>query len=208
MHKISEITEFSKAKIRILFEDETFLTVYKGMYKGDREEMSDEDFEALQKEILSYCKKRAMNLLIKKDYSRKALEKKLEGDGYDPGTIEKTMEFLDSYHYLDDLRIAENLIRNHRALKSRAEIGFLLKNKDIPDEIADQAMENVYYGDEGEERDTEMKAVIAVLKKKGLTPEKIGAMEFNERQKLAASLFRKGFKGENIIKALKIESFD
>ncbi len=210
MHRISEIKEFSKSKIRIVFEDESFLVVYKGMYKGKEDEMSDAEYEDLTKEMVSYGKKRAMNLLIKKDYSRRALEKKLEDDGYNPEIIEKIYAFLDSFHYLDDERLAENLIRGYRATKSKAEIRFLLKKRELSDEVTERAMENVYYGeDEGEEdRDTELKAVINLLKKSNMTPEKIGELDFKEKQKLAAKFYRKGFKAESISKALKMESFD
>ncbi len=209
MHRISGISEYTKAKIRIDFDDETFLVVYKGMYKRDVDEMSDADHDALVSEMTSYGKKRAMNLLVKKDYSRKALCKKLEDDGYNPAIIDDILAFLDKYHYLDDGRIAENVVRNYKDVKSRAEIRFLLKKRDIPDDIVDAAMESAYTDEDGRgETDAEMTAVINLLKKLGMTPEKIAALEFKERQKLAAKLFRKGFKAENITKALRLESFD
>ncbi|MCR5823333.1 MAG: RecX family transcriptional regulator [Lachnospiraceae bacterium] len=209
MLTISEIREFSKAKNMILFDDESFLTVYKGMYKGSEEEMTEEELEELTKEMISYGKKRAMNLLLKKDYSRRALEKKLEEDGYNPGIIENIFSFLDSFHYLDDDRLAENLIRSYRSSKSRAEIRFLLKKRELTDEVIERAIENVYSGEnEEEEENTELKAVVNLLKKINMTPEKIAGLDFKEKQKLAAKFYRKGFKAENISKALKMESFD
>ncbi len=209
MHKISEKVEYTKAKIRIVFEDETFLVLYKGMYKQEGNEMTDEDYDALVSEMTSYGKKRAMNLLLKKDYSRRALCKKLEDDGYNPEIIDRVFVFLDSYHYLDDMRIAENVIKNYKGSKSRAEIRFLLKKREIPDDVADAAMESAYTeDDESGDIDTEMTAVINNLKKLGMTPEKIAALEYKDRQKLAAKLFRKGFKAENITKALRLESFE
>ncbi len=211
MHTISEIKEFSKSKNRIEFDDESFIVVYKGMYKGDSSEMSEDEYEGLTKEMTAYGKKRAMNLLIKKSYSRRALEKKLEDDGYNPEIIKKIYEFLDSFHYLNDGALAESIIRNYKDTKSKAEIRFLLKKREIPDQIADQAMEEFYMHDEFDEDDgidPEMKAVVKLLKKLSITPEKIAAMDFKERQKLAAKFYRKGFKAENISKALKLESFE
>ncbi len=210
MHSISEIGEFSKTKSKIVFEDETFLVVYKGMYKGDPTVMRDDEFEALVSEMSSYGKKRALNLLIKKDYSVKALCKKLEGDGYNPAIIEKILEFLDGFHYLDDARLAENLIRSHKGSKSKAEIRFLLKKREIPEDVADRAVEEFYAVDpeNEEEKDPEITAIINLLKKKGMTPEKIGSMEYKDKQKLAAKLYRKGFKSENITKTLRLESFE
>ena len=210
MRKISEIKEFSKAKSMILFEDGSFLTVYKGMYKGDASEMTDEEFEALASDMLSYGKKRAMNLLVKKSYSRAALTKKLESDGYDPAIIGKITEYLDSFHYLNDLALAESLVRCNKMTKSRAEIRFLLKRREIPEEIAENAIVNVYSEDEEEdtETDPELKAIVHLLKKLNMTPERIAELDYKERQKLAAKFYRKGFKSDNISKALKMESFE
>jgi regulatory protein len=210
MHSISEIKDFSKAKSKIVFDDETFLVVYKGMYKGDPGVMQDDEFEALVSDMISYGKKRAMNLLIKKDYSVKALCKKLEEDGYGPMITEKILEFLNSFHYLDDLRLAENLIRDKKASKSKAEIRFLLKKREIPDDVAERAIEEVYLNDaeDNEEKDPEVIAIINQLKKMGMTPEKIGLMEYKDKQKLAAGFYRKGFKSENITKTLRLETFE
>ncbi len=211
MHRISGIEEFSKAKSMIRFEDGTCLVVYKGMCKNAGDELTDEEYDRMVAEMVSYGKKRAMNLLIKKDYSRRALEKKLEDDGYDSEVIEKVTAFLDSYHYLDDRRIADNVIRYNRNLKSKAELRFMLKKRDIPDDIAEAALDEMYETkDDGEDdgRETEIKAIVNLLKKLGMTPERVNSLDYKERQKLAAKFFRKGFKAENITKALKLEEYD
>lgn len=210
MHIITEIKEFSKAKIRYLFKDDTCLTLYKGMYNGDGEIMEDKDYDSFLSEMIAYGKKRAMNLLVKKSYSRRALEKKLEDDGYDPIIILKIFEFLDSYHYLNDEALAESLIMNNKAVKSKAEIRFLLKKREISDEVAEKAMEEYYVKDEDDQEDQnpELKAVIRLLKKINMTPDKIAELDFKEKQKLAARFYRKGFKSDVISKALKLEIFE
>ncbi len=206
MLKIAGITEFSKAKTRIVFDDESFLVVYKGMYKGSDSEMKEEEYDTLVSEMTSYGKKRAMNLLIKKDYSVKALREKLEEDGYNSSIIEKIFTFLNGYHYLDDNRLAENLIRANKEAKSKAEIRFMLKKRGISEETAERALEEVYNTDEaGAETNDELNAIIKSLKKMGMTAEKISGLDYKERSKLAAKFYRKGFKAENITKALKFE---
>ncbi len=210
MLKIAGITEFSKAKTRIIFDDESFLVVYKGMYKGSDSEMKEEEYDTLVSEMTSYGKKRAMNLLIKKDYSVKALKEKLEEDGYNSSIIEKIFTFLNGYHYLDDNRLAENLIRANKEAKSKAEIRFMLKKRGISEETAERALEEYYVKDEDdpEGRDPELKAVIYLLKKMSLTPDRIAALDFKEKQKLAAKFYRKGFRSDVISKALKLENFE
>ena len=56
--------------------------------------------------------------------------------------------------------------------------------------------------------DPEMKAIILLLKKLSMTPERIASLDFKERQKLAAKFYRKGFRSDNISKALRLENFD
>ena len=211
MRYISEITEFSKSKNKVLFEDNSFLVIYKGMYGKEEREMSDEDYIKLRSEMLGYGKKRAMNLLVRKDYSRKAMEKKLADDGYNSEIIEEVFSFLDSYHYLDDARVAEHLVKINRNSKSMQEIRFILKRQELPDDVIDNALSEYYRDSENgskDDADGEMAVIVYHLKKLGMTPEKIKELDFKERQKLAAKLFRKGFKAENISKAMRLEDFE
>ena len=68
MHNIISVTEFSKSKIKIEFDDGDFIVVYKGMINTESKETEDREYDILYKEMLKYGKKRAMNLLVKKDF--------------------------------------------------------------------------------------------------------------------------------------------
>ena len=59
-----------------------------------------------EKELLLKGKKRALRLLERKDYSRKELKDKLCKDGYEENIIEQIIAYVDSFHYLDDSRVA------------------------------------------------------------------------------------------------------
>ena len=87
-----------------------------------------------EKELLIKGKKRALRLLERKDYSRKELVDKLYKDGYSDELVEKIIEYVDSYHYLDDTRVAGSYIRGRMGYKSKRELEYMLKQKGISEE--------------------------------------------------------------------------
>ncbi len=210
--KITEITEFSKSKVKLLLEDNSYLVVYKGMVDTASEDISDADLLRLTKDMTSYAKKRAMNLLLKRDYAISAMREKLHEDGYNEGIVDTVMTFLTDRHFIDDDRTAEHIVRQYKGYKSRRELAMILRRKDIPEDIAFRALESFYVTDdfefleEGEERDTpqELLVIEKTLRKLKITPESFREMDYQERQKILAKLYRKGFESGLINKALNI----
>lgn len=219
---ITEILEYSKSKEKIIFEDDSFLVVYKGQIDRESKEITDAEYERLFNEMLTYGRRRAMNLLVKKDYSQKELCDKLAADGYNTAQINRITEFLDGYHYLDDGRVAEQLVRSNRERKSIREMKDILKKHGISDEISEHVMKTFYKTDDSSNSDEDMSdstsdehimhhetdIIKAFLKKGGYTAESLALLEYKERQKLAAKLYRKGFNSENIRKALDMSDYD
>ncbi len=216
---ISEIVEFTKSKDKVVFEDGEFIVVYKGMVDKKAEELSEEEYNRLFKDMLVYGKRRAMNLLVRRDRSVKELTDKLSEDGYNEALTGAILDYLDSYHYLDDLRVAKQLVRANRDNKSIREVREVLKKHGISEEVSEEAVSTAYraaseetedcaFDDSSASAEHETEVIVSILKKKHLTPEIISALEYDERQKLAAKLFRKGFKSENIRKALTLSEFD
>ncbi len=211
--KIVSVKEHSKTKNTLLFETGETLTVYKRM-TPEVDEIDSARYEELFKEMLKVAKQRAMNLLIRRDHSESEIREKLKKDGNSDDIIDLTVDFLYSYHYLDDDRTAEHMVRALKNSKSLQEIKFKLKSKGISGEAADKAINAVYRkveADETEEEDDpealmtqEMSVIRSILISKGYTKESLSEMDYNEKQKLAAKLFRKGFKAENIRKAINL----
>lgn len=213
---ISEITEFSKKKLRIVFEDNSDLVVYKGMVDRETDELSDEEYEKLFKEMLQYGKKRAMNLLMTRDRSVKELTDKLMEDGYNSELVDAVIAFLNNYSYLNDKRVAEQIVRSFRGTKSVMELRQALKKRGIDEEDSENAITMFYNQSDFGEEDAEVEDVNAneihviqkLLKKSGMTKEKLSELDYNERNRVAAKLYRKGFKSENIRKAINLSDFD
>ena len=155
-----------------------------------------------KKEQLLQGKKRALRLLERKDYTRKELLDKLRKDGYSEELVDKIIEYIDSYHYLDDTRVAGNYIRGRMEHKSKKEIEYMLKQKGISEEEIDLAMSENYKNEDGIPQ--EEIAIRRFLQKLHIDDEAIFELSYEEKQKIAAKLYRKGFALEKIRKSLQM----
>ncbi|MBP3593343.1 MAG: regulatory protein RecX [Lachnospiraceae bacterium] len=155
-----------------------------------------------EKELLIKGKKRALRLLERKDYSRKELSDKLKKDGYAEELVEKIIEYIDSYHYLDDIRVAGSYIRSRMGYKSKRELEYMLKQKGIREEEIDSAMEENYKNDDNIPQ--EEVAIRKYLQKFHVDEDSFYDLSFEEKQKIAAKLYRKGFASEKIRKILQM----
>lgn len=202
--KIIAVDEFKKSKYKVTFEDESSLVVYKSRLHKDKTELTQEELNQLEQEMLTVGKRYAMHLLAKKDYARGELIEKLKKEGYDGTVQEKIIAYLDSFHYLDDIRYAGMLIRGRKEHKSRREIEYLLKQKGISEDDIQTAMETNYQAEyESEEKNSpEEAAMKRQLCKYHVTEENLKDLDFTEKQKIAAKLYRKGFSQDNIRRIL------
>ena len=158
--------------------------------------------EAEKKELLLKGKKRALRLLERKDYSRKELKERLIKDGYSTELVEQIIDYVDSFHYLDDVRMAGSFIRSRKEYKSKRELEYLLKQKGISEEEISQALEENYRNEDGISQ--EEIAIRRQLNKYHVDEAALEEMSYDEKQKVAAKLYRKGFTQESIRKLLQM----
>lgn len=150
------------------------------------------------KECLLKGKKRALRLLERKDYSRQELINRLQKDGYETELIEQIIQYVDSFHYLDDVRVAGSFIRGRKEYKSRRELEYLLKQKGISEEDIELALEENYRNEDGISQ--EEAAIRKQLQKYHVDENGLAELSFEEKQKIAAKLYRKGFASDKIKK--------
>lgn len=155
-----------------------------------------------EKELLLNGKKRALRLLERKDYSRKELKARLLKDGYSAELTEQIIDYVDSFHYLDDTRVAGSFIRGRKEYKSKRELEYLLKQKGISEEEIDLALEENYKNEDGISQ--EEVAICRNLSKYHVDEAALEEMSYEEKQKVAAKLYRKGFEQEKIRKLLRM----
>lgn len=195
--KINEIEEFSKTKCKLIFEDFSSIVLYKKDLKrysiSKGVELSNTQLKLLMEEILPYrAKSRCMKLLQSKDYTEAEIRNKLRGDGYPEKVADIAVEYLYSFHYLDDKRYVEAYYSSRCVRKSKKQIILELQQKGINKELIVETLAGVC-SDSPEE--DELQCILKLLAKKKYND---CEADIKEREKVKAYLFRKGFQIDNI----------
>ena len=142
--KVTQIEEISKSRARVYIDEEFAFVLYKGELRSFHiradEEVSEEDYRNIMEEVLPRrAKLRAMNLLKSREYTVKQLHDKLKDGGYPEEITEQALDYVESFHYTDDLRYATGFIRNHEGNRSRRRIEQDLLGKGIDRTVLEQA---------------------------------------------------------------------
>ena len=188
---ISDIQEFDKKRSRIYIDGEFAFLLYKGELKdygiSIDAVISDEDYLEITSDLLpKRATKRAMNLLQKRDYTEKQLRDKLSEGLYPEESIDAAIEYVRSYHYIDDERYIRDYISYHMTDKSRNRIIQDLMGKGISKDVLLPVMDELY---EESSENPEDSQVQKLLEKKHFSPD----MDYNDKQKVIAFLLRRGF---------------
>ena len=124
------------------------------------------------------------------------LKDKLRQGFYPEEIIEEAVEYVASFHYIDDLRYAEDYITGHEDKRSRKRIEQDLLGKGISREILEQAWQQ--WEEKGGELNEET-MIRKLLEKKHFDGE---TADWKERQRMYAYLMRKGFSASEISKVI------
>ena len=202
MTYIEEIADDKQGKKRVYLENGTVWILYKSEMRAYRlksgMEISEELYQEIQVEVIEKrAKKRALHLLEQMDRTEAGLREKLRQNEYPPEAVDKAIEYVKSFHYLDDLRYAKNFIRNYQGARSRRRLQMDLFSKGISKELIEQALEEEYKGEEAQ-------IIQQLLKKRGYDGNKA---DFKEQRRIYAFLVRKGFRNEDILNAMKCSDY-
>lgn len=201
---VMQMTALSRGRYRVEMEDRTTFVLYRGeLAKLDIREGGDVTEETLCKireEILPLrAKKRVLNLLQRKDYTAAGLREKLREGDYPETCIEEAIAYAASYGYVDDARYAEDFIRYHLEKRSRTRIEQDLIKKGISRELIGEVFERL--AAEGTAQDEE--SMIRVLLQKKNFDQRMATRQ--EKQRMYAFLYRRGFHAEAINRALLLD---
>jgi len=201
---VIKVESFSRGKNRYcVYLDNGFSFV---LYKGELSqygitegvELSDEEYEDILKSIIiPRAKKRAMNLLQKMDRTESDVRNKLSESGYPIEAVDEAVAYLESFHYLDDRRYADEYVRFKKESMSRKQIKMKLMEKGIKKEIIDASLTEGF--DENDNTEIALIEKLILKKSKGQPEE----MEYSQKQKLFAYLYGKGFAVSDIETAYK-----
>ena len=199
---VTEITELTKAKSRVTFDNGMSVSLYRSELRRYRlrvgEPIADAVYEEiLYKELPKRAKLRCMNLLKQRDYTESELCRKLENGGYPDEVIQTALAYVKSYGYVDDESYVRKYMDTYRDKKSMLRIETDLLKKGINRDTVRNVCERMDFSDE---EDAELVQIQALLIKKGYreddcTPE--------QRRKLYAFLFRRGYPASKIAQCMK-----
>ena len=198
---VTRIKEVTKQKSEVWLEEEKTFTLYKSeltkYHIKEGQELSEESYQEITTCLLpKRAKLRAMNLLQTKDYTQKQLKDKLLQGGYGEAIAEEAMEYVKSYHYVDDLRFCKNYISYRLEQKSRKKLEMELMQKGVSKEVILQAFNEL--SENGQTID-EITMITELLEKKKFDKD---AADRKEMARMYGFLSRRGFSQDAIQKVL------
>lgn len=201
---VTKIEELDKKRSKVFVNHEFAFVLYKGeikQYKVKTEEILEENSycEIVNNILPKRAKKRCLNLLQKRPYTENKLREKLEEGFYPKEIIEDAINYVKSFHYIDDYDFACQYIFYHKSTESRRKMEEKLSLKGVTKEVLSRAFQDSYC--EEEEQELELEQVKRLLEKKKYDAQ---STDWKEKQKIYAFLVRKGFNSSTIRKALSI----
>jgi regulatory protein len=190
---ITKIDKADKSKFRIYIDEEfAFLLYEKDLDQYNLEEgqtLLPELYERLiEKLIYPRAIEKALSILKYMDRCEHELRHKLSQAQYSTDIIDRVLQYVMNYGYLDDERYAKAYVKSRMNRKSKMIILGELYQKGVSKIIIDQVMDTEYESDDQE--DAELLALQKAIAKKTKDPKSLSPQD---KQKLMASLYRKGF---------------
>lgn len=194
---ITAIKQDKNYKRKVCLSDGTDFVLYKREVDsfGLREdlEITEELYEALMEQIfIPRAKRRAMHLLERMDRSEAQLRSKLVENGYPMEAVDAAVEYVASYHYVDDERLAKSHIRFYQESRSRMRITQDLIKKGIDRDVIDRCLEEEYTA-------SQMDLIRQLMEKRHFHPDHATG---EEKAKMYRFLAQRGFTSGDIHRAM------
>ena len=195
---VTESSNLGKGRIRFRMDDGKEFILYRGearqFHLQDGSILTEEQEEQLIYEVIGKrARRRAMHLLEQMDRTEQQLRDKLLQGGYPQECVELALEYVKSYHYVDDYRYACNYVSYRQDRMSRQQLKLKLTAKGVRRDLIDQVLEEVYEGDEQAQ-------IKQLLQKRRFCVETADQKEF---QRTYQFLMRRGFRSSEVLHAMK-----
>lgn len=191
---VTKLETVTKTKYKVFLDGQFAFVLYKGelarYHIKEGEHLEEEVRQKIWDEVIvKRARLRAMHLLEDMDRTESGLREKLRQGLYPEEAIEAAVQYVKSFHYIDDFRYAKQFIERRKSLKSRKEIYALLRGKGVAADKIDLAFEECY------ESEGEKDAIRQIIRKKRIN---LSQADSAEIQRLYGYLSRKGFRYEDI----------
>lgn len=199
-YQVVSVVPQDKKKLKICLDNGDSFILYKGeaakLSLFEKEVFDDAKYRQIMTDILGKrATKRAMHLLEQQERTEKQLRDKLAQGGYPEQCINQAIDYVKSYHYVDDYRYAIVYIRYHQEKESRQKLTQKLMMRGISRELIQQALEEEFVADECAQ-------IKELLRKRRYDPDNADEAT---RRKTAQFLMRKGFKSRDIFRVMRME---
>ena len=196
---VTDIKPVTKQKFQIEIDGQHAFVLYKGELFRYHLEQDREIEECIYTEIVDEiltkrAKLRAMHLLQKMDRTKWELERKLHESGYPQVVVKRALEYVESFHYIDDKRYAAMYIQSQKTKKGKARIKMELMRKGISAELIAEV-----FSETENEIDTR-EAIRSLIEKKCSYSEE---MDEKEKRRLYGFLLRRGFSSSDILSVFR-----
>lgn len=142
------------------------------------------------------AKKKAMALLMHNDRTEYELRSRLKRAGYSESAEDAALEYVMSFGYVNDTRYASRYVEFYQEKKSKKQLELDLQKRGVKQEDIAQAFDDEWEGEDA--------ALQLALKKRLGEDMDVSGLGYQEKQKIAAALYRKGFARGGICKALEL----
>lgn len=150
------------------------------------------EYESIEEMVLA-AKKKALSLLQVQDRTEAQLRTKLLENGFPESVVEIAMEYVQSFHYIDDERYARNYVDSRQGAKSKQQIRMELLKKGVSDELIREALALEYETEESN-------LIEELLAKKKYRPD----MDYKEKNRIISYVMRRGFQLEDIRRCMNL----
>lgn len=204
--RVERLQKITDRRYKVILEDGMSFPLYAGEVKkyhvADGEEIEDSVLREIMDDVLTRrAKLRCMNLLKSMDRTEGQLRSRLSQDGYPDMIADRAIEYVSSFHYIDDDRYALNYVRQMSGRRSRRQIESDLMKKGLDrDQIRTAFEELAQERMPGEEmEDPDVAAIRSIAGKRGFDPE---TADGETSWKFVRYLLRRGFGYSSVRQAL------
>ena len=204
-YTVKSVVLLNKKKYKILLEGTR--NIYIALYPSELKKynikegnfLSEEQYKQIEELLYKRGKERALYYLKNSDKTSNQMRSKLKEGFYPEYIIDRIIDFLNKYGYIDDLQYSIRFISYNINKNSLNKIKEKLRIKGIDKDIIEQAFCDLReYNVEFDENDTQISLIRKYITKK-IKPD----MDIQMENKIVMSLVRKGFLYEDVLFVLK-----
>lgn len=179
-----EIQKRNKERVNLFLDGEyAFSISIELVYKDDLKTNDEIDSEKLktvaEHDSLIRCKESALRSIERSYKTEKEVRDKLKLKGYEDNAIDKSIEFLKEYNFVNDNNYTKAFISYKLKSEGSQKIKYSLIKKGISKEIIDEELSNLNKENEKDTATTIAKKKLAIIKKKE-----------NDNYKISSKLYR------------------